>query len=162
VREPIESGAAILATHLLLAEFSERVTAIATLTIDPLMFAEPSERITAIATTIADMLLRARCRRGRHAPRLGLRLRRGRGNGLIRCGPIIQGLAGCRRRVDRQCERKDHRQSSYRLSRAHDLLQIFCAGPRRGSAAFAHLKREPSDERRCTVTFGAIARSLIE
>jgi hypothetical protein len=59
VREPIESGAAILATHLLLAEFSERITAIATLTIDPLMLAEPSERITAIATTIADMLLRA-------------------------------------------------------------------------------------------------------
>jgi hypothetical protein len=59
VREPIESGAAILATHLLLAELSERIAAIATLTIDPLMLAEPSERITAIATTIADMLLRA-------------------------------------------------------------------------------------------------------
>jgi hypothetical protein len=125
VREPVESGAATLAAHLLLAEFSERIAAIATLTIDPLMFAEPSERITTIATTIADMLLRARRRGGRLATRLRLCLRRGRGNRLIRCGPIIQSLAGCRQRLGRQCERKDYRQSSYRLSRAHDLLQIF-------------------------------------
>jgi hypothetical protein len=85
VREPIESSAATLSARLLLAERSERIAAVATLTVDLLMLAEPSERITTIATTIADMLLRIRRRRGRHAPRLGLR--RGR-------------LTGCRRRVD--------------------------------------------------------------
>ena len=111
MREPIESSAATLSARLLLAKRSERIAAVATINL--LMLAEPSECIPTIATTIADMLLRARRCSGRHAPRLGLGLRRGRGNGLIRCGPIIQGLTGCRQRVDRQCERKHHRQASY-------------------------------------------------
>ena len=94
MREPIESSAATLSARLLLAERPERIAAVATLTIDLLMLAEPPERISAITTAVADMLLRARRRRGRHAPRLGLR--RGRCNCLIRSVPFIQGLADCR------------------------------------------------------------------
>ena len=50
MREPIEGSAATLSAHLLLAERSERIAAVATLTVDLLMLAEPSERITTIAT----------------------------------------------------------------------------------------------------------------
>jgi hypothetical protein len=57
----------------MLAELSERITTIATLTVNLLMLAEPSERITTIATTVADMLLRIRRPRCRHAPGQGLR-----------------------------------------------------------------------------------------
>ena len=73
VRKPIESSAAPLTAHLLLAELSERIAAVTALTIDLLMLAEPSERITAITTAVADMLLRIGRRGVRHAPRLGLR-----------------------------------------------------------------------------------------